>query len=76
MAESDTRVTATAGQGIRNMTKEEAEAIFTRAVHRAQQELHTNGHPYIIGDTQGTYAIYPDGRRSFRPYRNSANEGR
>jgi hypothetical protein len=70
MTKSDSEVVATVEKGIKNMTKEEAEAIFTRAVHRAQQELHANGQPYIIGDTQGTYAVYPDGRRSFKPYRN------
>jgi hypothetical protein len=52
------------------MTRDDMEAAFAKATERAQKELHAKGSPYIIGDADGTYAVYPDGRRIFTPYEN------
>ena len=59
-----------------DLTKEEKEAELAKATKRAQAELHAKGIPYIIGDTKGTYAVYPDGKRVFTPYREKVNAGR
>ena len=67
---------ATAPKRLRDMTKEEMEAAFAEATKQAQDDLHENGLPYIIGDSKGTYAVYPDGKRVFTPYRHKVNEGR
>ncbi|MDR3264679.1 MAG: hypothetical protein LBT15_01585 [Synergistaceae bacterium] len=53
-----------------DMTRDDMEAAFAKATERAQKELHAKGSPYIIGDADGTYAVYPDGRRIFTPYEN------
>jgi hypothetical protein len=45
------------------------EAALAEATRQARQELHTKGSPYFVGDTKGTYAVYPDGRRVFMPNR-------
>ena len=68
-------IATTAQQSFMDLTKEEMEARLAKATKRAQEELHASGRPYIIGDTKGTYAVYPDGNRVFTPYRNNANEG-
>ncbi|MDR1943955.1 MAG: hypothetical protein LBQ19_03950 [Synergistaceae bacterium] len=52
------------------------EARLAKATKEAQEELHAKGSPYVIGDDKGTYAVYPDGRRVFTPYRSRGNEGR
>ena len=59
-----------------DLTKEEVEAELAEATKQAREELHARGRPYIIGDKRGTYAVYPDGRRVFTPYRSKMNEGR
>jgi hypothetical protein len=66
----------TAQKSIWDMTKDDMENAFSKATKQAQQELHSRGSPYIIGDAKGTYAVYPDGKRVFMPYRNKVNEGR
>lgn len=53
------------------MTKEEIEERLAKATKKAQEELHDRGRRYIIGDTKGTYAIYPDGKMVFTPYGNN-----
>jgi hypothetical protein len=59
-----------------DLTKEEMEGDLAKATRQAQANLHAQGLPYIIGDTKGTYAVYPDGKRIFTPYRNKINAGR
>ena len=54
-----------------DMSKEEKEAALAKATRQAQLELHAKGSPYIIGDTKGTYAVYPDGERIFTPYKDT-----
>ena len=59
-----------------DLTKEEMEAELAEATQKARDNLHAQGLPYIIGDTKGTYAVYPDNRRVFTPYKNSGDDGR
>jgi len=59
-----------------DLTKEEMESELAIATKQARDDLHAHGLPYIIGDTKGTYAVYPDGRRVFTPYGgHEINEG-
>ena len=64
------------GKNLWDMNKEEMETAFAETTRQAQQELHAKGSPYIIGDAKGTYAVYPDGRRVFTPYKGEIHEGR
>jgi hypothetical protein len=66
----------TGQKNIWDMTKEDMETAFAQATRQAQQDLHSKGSPYIIGDAKGTYAVYPDGKKVFTPYGNRINEGR
>jgi hypothetical protein len=59
-----------------DLTKEEMEARLARATKQAQEDLHANGLPYIIGNVKGTYAVYPDGKRIFMPSRNTVDDER
>jgi hypothetical protein len=69
---------ATAQKSIWDMTKEEIEERMSKVAHKAQQEIHDKGLPYVIGDkdSKGMYAVYPDGRKVFTPYGSKTNEGR
>jgi hypothetical protein len=53
-----------------DLAPEEMEARMAQATKKAQDNLHAQGLPYIIGDSKGTYAVYPDGQRIFTPYPN------
>ena len=56
------------------MTKEEVEEFFSEATRRAQQRLHAKGIPYVIGDKDGMYEVYPDGKKIFTPYSKVKND--
>jgi hypothetical protein len=78
MRATNSGAVATAQKSIWDMTKEEIEERMSNATHKAQQEIHEKGHPYIIGDedNKGVYAVYPDGKKVFTPYGNKTNEGK
>ena len=71
-------VTATtkpkAGKSLWDMDKLEMETAFAKVTKQAQQELHANGSPYIIGDATGSYQVFPDGERIFTPYTRTQDE--
>jgi transcription initiation factor TFIIIB Brf1 subunit/transcription initiation factor TFIIB len=78
MNTSDSGAVMTAQKNFWNMSKEEKEERMSKVAHKAQQEIHDKGLPYIIGDAKGDgmYAIYPDGRKIFKPYNGKIDEGR
>jgi len=57
-----------AKKNIWDMSKEEIEAFFAEATKQAQDDLHANGLPYIVGGVSGTYEVYPGGKKVFTPY--------
>jgi len=62
--------TETDQQSFMDLTKEEMEADLAKATQQARDNLHASGQPYIVGDTKGIYAVYPDKRKVFTPYKN------
>ena len=70
MSAADSGAVAISRKSFWDMSKEEKEERMSKVARKAQQEIHDKGFPYIIGDAKGNgmYAIYPDGRRVFKPY--------
>ena len=60
---------------IMDMNKVEVEEYFAEATKQAQQEIHAKGLPYTIGDKNGIYAVFPNGRKVFTRYNNTENGG-
>lgn len=55
----------TVKKDIRDLTKEEEEALFAEATRRAIEETHAAGRPSTHGDAKGVYHLYPDGRKEY-----------
>jgi hypothetical protein len=52
-----------------DLHKKTLEADLAKVTKKAQAQLHFKGLAYIIGDTEGTYAVYPNGTKEFYPYK-------
>ena len=73
----DSEAVATTQKNLWDMSKEEIDERMAKMAHKAQQELHSKGLPYVIGtvDCSGKVFVYPDGKRVYTPYKEKMGEG-